>query len=40
MKILSLDHLVLTARDVDATIAFCERLGMRHVNLVELAAPL
>jgi catechol 2,3-dioxygenase-like lactoylglutathione lyase family enzyme len=26
----SLDHLVLTVRDLDATVAFYERLGMRH----------
>ncbi len=31
MRILSLDHLVLTVRDLDATIEFYERLGMRHV---------
>jgi catechol 2,3-dioxygenase-like lactoylglutathione lyase family enzyme len=29
MRIASLDHLVLTVADVDATIAFYERLGMR-----------
>jgi catechol 2,3-dioxygenase-like lactoylglutathione lyase family enzyme len=32
MNILSLDHLVLTVRDLDATVAFYERLGMRHVT--------
>jgi catechol 2,3-dioxygenase-like lactoylglutathione lyase family enzyme len=31
MRIVSLDHLVLTVRDLGATIAFYERLGMRHV---------
>jgi catechol 2,3-dioxygenase-like lactoylglutathione lyase family enzyme len=29
MRIASLDHLVLTVEDVDATVAFYERLGMR-----------
>ena len=28
MRIRSLDHLVLTVRDLDATLAFYERLGM------------
>jgi catechol 2,3-dioxygenase-like lactoylglutathione lyase family enzyme len=32
LKIESLDHLVLTVRDLDATVAFYERLGMRHVE--------
>ena len=31
MRIESIDHLVLTVRDLDATVAFYERLGMRHV---------
>ena len=31
MRIEALDHLVLTVRDLDATLAFYERLGMRHV---------
>ena len=31
MKVESLDHLVLTVADLDATVAFYERLGMRHV---------
>jgi catechol 2,3-dioxygenase-like lactoylglutathione lyase family enzyme len=31
MKIEALDHLVLTVRDLEATIAFYERLGMQHV---------
>ena len=31
MKVESLDHLVLTVRDLDASVAFYERLGMRHV---------
>jgi catechol 2,3-dioxygenase-like lactoylglutathione lyase family enzyme len=31
MRIESLDHLVLTVRDLGATIAFYERLGMQHV---------
>jgi catechol 2,3-dioxygenase-like lactoylglutathione lyase family enzyme len=31
MRIEALDHLVLTVRDLDATVAFYERLGMRHV---------
>jgi catechol 2,3-dioxygenase-like lactoylglutathione lyase family enzyme len=30
MDIRSLDHLVLTVADVDATVAFYERLGMRR----------
>ena len=29
MRITALDHLVLTVRDIDATVAFYERLGMR-----------
>jgi catechol 2,3-dioxygenase-like lactoylglutathione lyase family enzyme len=29
MRIASLDHLVLTVADIDATVAFYERLGMR-----------
>jgi catechol 2,3-dioxygenase-like lactoylglutathione lyase family enzyme len=32
MRIESLDHLVLTVGDLDATITFYERLGMRHVE--------
>ena len=32
MKIRALDHLVLTASDVEATVAFYERLGMRRVT--------
>ena len=28
MRIASLDHLVLTVADIDATLAFYERLGM------------
>ena len=32
MRIVALDHLVLTVRDLEATIAFYERLGMRHVT--------
>jgi catechol 2,3-dioxygenase-like lactoylglutathione lyase family enzyme len=34
VKVLALDHLVLTVRDLDATIAFYERIGM------ELSTPL
>jgi catechol 2,3-dioxygenase-like lactoylglutathione lyase family enzyme len=30
MRIRSLDHLVLTVADIDATVAFYERLGMRR----------
>ena len=37
MKIRSLDHLVLTVSDLDATVAFYERLGMRHVVFGEEA---
>jgi len=32
VKVESLDHLVLTVRDLDATVAFYERLGMTHVT--------
>jgi catechol 2,3-dioxygenase-like lactoylglutathione lyase family enzyme len=32
MRVASLDHLVLTVRDLDATLAFYGRLGMRHVE--------
>jgi catechol 2,3-dioxygenase-like lactoylglutathione lyase family enzyme len=32
VRIRSLDHLVLTVRDLDATVAFYGRLGMRHVT--------
>lgn len=35
MKIRSLDHLVLTVRDLAATVAFYERLGMAHVEFAE-----
>jgi catechol 2,3-dioxygenase-like lactoylglutathione lyase family enzyme len=35
MRIRALDHLVLTVRDLEATIAFYERLGMRHVTFDE-----
>ncbi len=31
MKVRALDHLVLTVRDLEPTIAFYERLGMEHV---------
>ena len=31
MKVLGLDHLVLTVRDLDATLAFYRRLGMQHM---------
>jgi catechol 2,3-dioxygenase-like lactoylglutathione lyase family enzyme len=31
VKVAALDHLVLTVRDLEATVAFYERLGMRHV---------
>jgi catechol 2,3-dioxygenase-like lactoylglutathione lyase family enzyme len=31
MRVLSIDHAVLTVHDLDATIAFYKRLGMRHV---------
>jgi catechol 2,3-dioxygenase-like lactoylglutathione lyase family enzyme len=30
MNVLSLDHLVLTVRDLDATISFYEGIGMKH----------
>ena len=30
MRIAALDHLVLTVKDLDATVAFYERLGMRE----------
>jgi catechol 2,3-dioxygenase-like lactoylglutathione lyase family enzyme len=29
MRVVALDHLVLTVADIDATVAFYERLGMR-----------
>jgi catechol 2,3-dioxygenase-like lactoylglutathione lyase family enzyme len=32
MRIQALDHLVLTVSDLEATIVFYERLGMRHVE--------
>src|SRR5438067_11038311 len=31
VRIVSLDHLVLTVADLEATVAFYERLGMRRV---------
>ena len=31
MRVEAVDHLVLTVRDLEATVAFYERLGMRHV---------
>jgi catechol 2,3-dioxygenase-like lactoylglutathione lyase family enzyme len=31
LRIRALDHLVLTVRDLDATLAFYERFGMEHV---------
>ena len=30
MRIEALDHLVLTVRDLEATVAFYERLGLAH----------
>ncbi len=35
MRITALDHLVLTVGDIDATVAFYERLGMRAVTFGE-----
>jgi catechol 2,3-dioxygenase-like lactoylglutathione lyase family enzyme len=35
VKIESLDHLVLTVRDLTATVAFYERFGMKHVEFAE-----
>ncbi len=35
MRVTALDHLVLTVSNLDATVAFYERLGMRHVVLGE-----
>jgi catechol 2,3-dioxygenase-like lactoylglutathione lyase family enzyme len=32
MRVESVDHLVLTVADLEASIAFYERLGMRHVE--------
>ena len=31
MKVEAVDHVVLTVRDLDATVGFYERLGMQHV---------
>jgi catechol 2,3-dioxygenase-like lactoylglutathione lyase family enzyme len=36
----SLDHLVLTVRDLDATVQFYEKvLGMRHTSFVSPSSP-
>jgi catechol 2,3-dioxygenase-like lactoylglutathione lyase family enzyme len=35
VRVRSLDHLVLTVRDIDATVAFYERLGLRRVRFAE-----
>ena len=35
MLVMAIDHVVLTVRDLEATVAFYERLGMRRVTFGE-----